>query len=189
MYTHIGERKTCISVSIAYLFRRHEINRSYLWSLQLHEVLKVVAAGFQTFKCTANYHLGKVCYLNTCWRCTQNGSECLSFHCGAVTTPSAVVLTSVKPSAAAVCLICQLSVWLVHVKCKTQKFVWSSSVFFFVWFSAAPWCKSSESGNVPSAASKYFLCEESQKIIIWLIKLQLFLMGHLVLFRHFNRFK
>lgn len=66
MYTHIGKRKTYISVSIAYLFRRHEINRSYLWSLQLQEVLKVVAAGFQTFKCTANYHLGKVCYLNTC---------------------------------------------------------------------------------------------------------------------------
>lgn len=34
----------------------------------LQEVLKVVAIGFLTFTCTANYCLGSVCYLNTC-RC------------------------------------------------------------------------------------------------------------------------
>ena len=43
MYTHFRKRKTSIN-----LFRYHEINASYLWPLQLQEVLKVVAISFQT---------------------------------------------------------------------------------------------------------------------------------------------
>lgn len=46
-------------------FRHHEMNTSYLWPVKLQEVLQVVAVGFQTFMCTENYCLAKVCWLNT----------------------------------------------------------------------------------------------------------------------------
>ncbi|XP_054860899.1 uncharacterized protein LOC118469362 isoform X2 [Amphiprion ocellaris] len=57
MFTHIRKRKTCINISIPNLFRHHEINKSYLWPLQLQEVLKVVATGFQTFLLCCRRHL------------------------------------------------------------------------------------------------------------------------------------
>lgn len=58
MYTHTKKRKTCRTISILNLFRHHEID--YFWPLQLQEVLKVVATGFQTVLCTANYCLSNV---------------------------------------------------------------------------------------------------------------------------------
>lgn len=39
------------------LFRHHKINMSYLWPLQLQEVLKVSAIDFLTFMSMANYCL------------------------------------------------------------------------------------------------------------------------------------
>lgn len=48
MYTHTRTWKTCINISVAELFRHHEIDTSDLWphyiTLQLQEVLKVVVA-------------------------------------------------------------------------------------------------------------------------------------------------
>lgn len=63
-YTH--QEKTCMNISTLKLFRRHRINRSYLWPLRLQEVLKVVAIGFQALMSMVNDCLGKVYFLNTC---------------------------------------------------------------------------------------------------------------------------
>lgn len=53
--TVLRKRKTCRNILIPNLLRHHESNTSYLWPLQLSEVLfKVVALCFQMFTSTVN---------------------------------------------------------------------------------------------------------------------------------------
>lgn len=71
MYTQFRKLKTCIVIANKLdLFRYHDINTSYLWILQVKDILKILVLSFQILIIKSNCGLGKTGQ-SIPWVCTH----------------------------------------------------------------------------------------------------------------------